>query len=266
MARNPLRFLNAVVPARRFLHGRGIAFGPDPRQRLDVYGTQGGNAAPIVIFFYGGSWQAGDRRDYAFVGEALASQGFVALIPDYRTYPPHGFPVFLEDGALAVRWAREHAAEIGGDPDRIFLMGHSAGAHIAAMLAIDERWLATAGVETAALGGLIGLAGPYDFLPLRDPVLKALFGAEEELPATQPVTFVNGDEPPILLLHGGSDRTVGPRNSRRLAARIREHGGSVDEIVYRRVGHAGILLALAAPFRFWAPVLRDTARFVRARG
>jgi acetyl esterase/lipase len=266
MLENPLRLLSAVVPSGRFLHARGLSFGPDARQRLDVYrGTRVGEAAPIVVFFYGGSWQRGDRTDYAFVGEALASRGFGAIIPDYRVYPPHGFPVFLEDAALAVRWAREHGAELGGDPRRIFVMGHSAGAHIAAMLAVDGRYLHTVGLDGDALRGVIGLAGPYDFLPLKDPVLKALFGAEDALQVTQPVTFVDGDEPPMLLLHGAKDRTVGPRNSRRLAARIRERGGEVEEIVYRGVGHGGILIALAAPFRFWAPVLRDTERFVRVR-
>ena len=266
MACSPLRLLNAIVPSGRWVQERGREYGPEPRQRLDVYGSrERTKPAPIVIFFYGGSWQAGARADYAFVGEALASRGFVAMIADYRVYPPHAFPLFVEDGALAVRWAREHGAEHGGDPGRVFVMGHSAGAHISAMLAADPRYLKGVGVPPDAIRGVVGLAGPYDFLPLKDPVLKALFGAEDGLHATQPVTFVDGDEPPMLLLHGKADTTVGPRNSRRLAARIRERGGEVEEIVYDGVGHAGILLALAAPFRFWAPVLADAERFVRRR-
>jgi acetyl esterase/lipase len=266
MACQPLRLLNAVVPSSRWVHARDVTFGADERLRLDVYGGRPeGESAPIVVFFYGGSWQSGHRADYAFVGKALASRGFVVVIPDYRVYPPHGFPVFLEDAALAVRWAREHAGEIGGDPRRLFVMGHSAGAHIAAMLVADGRYLRTVGLDGGAIRGVVGLAGPYDFLPLKDPALKALFGPEDGHPTTQPVTFVDGDEPPMLLLHGKADRTVGPRNSRRLAKRIRERGGEVEEIVYERVGHAGILLALAAPFRFWAPVLHDVTRFVRER-
>ncbi|MGH7805827.1 MAG: alpha/beta hydrolase [Candidatus Binatia bacterium] len=261
-----IRLLNAVVRSGRYVQASDVSFGADGRMRLDVYRSRRAAApAPIVVFFYGGSWQRGERADYAFVGEALASRGIVTVIADYRIYPPHGFPSFLEDGALAVRWAREHAHEIGGDPGRLFVMGHSAGAHIAAMLAVDRRYLKTVDLDGEMLRGVIGLAGPYDFLPLKDPVLKALFGPEDGLPTTQPVTFVDGAEPPMLLLHGKADRTVGPRNSRRLAARIRERGGAVDEIVYEGVGHVGILLALAAPFRFWAPVLDDTVRFVRER-
>ena len=261
----PLDLLNALTPRGRSETTAGIAFGADPRQRLDVHRPHGGGPRAAVVFFYGGSWQSGERGDYAFAGRALAARGFVAVVPDYRTYPPHRFPAFLEDAALALRWTRDHARELGVDPRRIFPMGHSAGAHIVAMLAVDRRWTEAAGIEREAIRAAIGLAGPYDFLPLRDPNLKELFGPEGRLAETQPVNHVRGGEPPMLLLHGAADRTVGPRNSRRLAARLRDQGGEVEEVFYPRVGHAGILAALAPPFRWWAPVLRDVARFVEAR-
>lgn len=264
MPSRPLRFLNALTPLPRVVRESGIAYGPEPRHRLDVYRPhRRSRAAPTVLFFYGGSWQWGDRNDYAFVGRALAGEGFVAVVPDYRTFPPHAFPSFLEDAALALRWARGNVERWAGDPSRLYLMGHSAGAHIAVMLAADDRWLEAVGETRRSVRGAIGLAGPYDFLPLRDPKLQALFGPEAGLAATQPINHVNGDEPAMLLLHGDADTTVGVRNSRRLAARIRECGGSVEEIVYRGVGHAGILVALIPAFRFWAPVLRDAARFIR---
>lgn len=260
-------FLNGVTPVGRSLREAGISYGEGDRRLLDVYRPGGkSDPAPIVIFFYGGSWQWGDRGDYRFVGRALAAEGFLAIVPDYRVWPPDAFPAFLEDGAHVVRWARNHAGRHGGDPERIFVMGHSAGGHIAAMLALDERWLAAVGLDAHRdLRGMVGLAGPYDFLPLKDPKLKELFGPEAELPATQPVNFVGGDEAPILLLHGLVDITVGSRNTKRLAARIREKGGRVEEVLYPHVGHAGMIAALAGGLRFYAPVLSDVAAFVRER-
>jgi len=264
MLARPLRFLNAVVPTPRAHRELAVPYGPEPRHRLDVYRPRRSTGpSPLVVFFYGGSWQWGARSDYAFAGRALAGAGFVGVVADYGTYPPHAFPTFLEDGARAVDWARRNAAELGGDAARIFLMGHSAGAHIAVMLVADDRFLGAVGISAREIRGVIGLAGPYDFLPLRDPALIALFGAEDGHARTQPMHHVNGDEPAMLLLHGGADETVGAGNSKRLAARVRERGGSAEVKIYPRVGHAGILLALAPAFRFWAPVVRDVARFVR---
>lgn len=263
MASHPLRLLNAVAPPLRTRCEPAIAYGPEPRHRLDVYRPRRPHGPPaIVLFFYGGSWQWGDRGDYGFAGRALAGAGFIGVVADYRTYPPYGFPAFLEDAALAADWVRRNAAQLGGDPARIYLMGHSAGAHIAVMLVADDRFLGAAGMSPRDVRGVIGLAGPYDFLPLRDPALVALFGPEAGHAATQPMQHVNGDEPPMLLLHGDADTTVGARNSKRLASRVRECGGSAETILYRGVGHAGILVALAPAFRFWAPVVRDVARFV----
>jgi acetyl esterase/lipase len=157
----------------------------------------------VVVFFYGGSWQSGSRDTYRFLGSALARRGIVTVVPDYRVYPEVTFPTFLEDGAAAVDWVRDNVARYGGDRERIVLMGHSAGAHMAAMLAIDGRWLAKVGVEPRRdIAGLVGLAGPYDFLPIRDPTLQLLFEGANR-PETQPVTFVEGGEAPALLITGG---------------------------------------------------------------
>lgn len=261
----PVQVLNALAGFEPYRVETGIAYGEGPRQRLDVYvPVGGGKARPVVVFFYGGGWEEGERSTYRFVGAALASRGLVAVIPDYRVYPEARFPDFVEDGARAVRWARDHAGEFGGDGRRLVLAGHSAGAHIAAMLSFDRQWLAAAGLDAGTdIAGLVGLAGPYDFLPLHSATLAAIFGPEEQRARTQPINFVDGRGPPAFLATGPDDRTVDPGNTARLAARIRARGGEVTTRFYERVDHRTLIGAFAGPLRLIAPVLDDTAAFIR---
>jgi acetyl esterase/lipase len=229
---------------------------------LDVYRPRHATRAPLVVFFYGGSWQNGSRDLYPFLGRALAAQGFVTAVPDYTLYPEARFPAFLEDGALAAAFAREQAASWGADPRRLVLMGHSAGAYIAAMLACDPQWLAQAGLDAHRdVAALIGLAGPYDFVPIESRVLQTIFGGSDR-PETQPINFVTGREPPALLLTAQRDTLVEPGNTRRFAARMREHGGSVEERAYGRVNHFTLIGAFAPGLRLLAPVLRDVDDFI----
>ncbi len=262
----PARLLNAVVPSSGFALDPDLAYGRLPRQQLDVYRPEAASAPrPVVLFLYGGSWQFGSRGDYRFVGQALASRGLIAMVADYRVWPEARFPTFVEDAAAAIAWARQNAGRFGGDPARVYLMGHSAGAHIAALLALDERYLAEVGLTPTALAGVIGLAGPYDFLPITDPTLKQVFDVPD-LRTTQPITFAGPDAPPALLATGEQDVTVAPANSERLAARLEQSGNEVELKRYRQIGHISIALALAAPFRWLAPVLDDVARFVERTG
>jgi acetyl esterase/lipase len=260
--------LNATVSHKHFRAENGLAYGNAPRQKLDVYvpTTDAPPAAshgrPVVVFFHGGSWQTGSRSSYLFVGAALASRGFVAVLPDYRTWPDTAFPGFVDDAATAVRWARDHAAEFGGDSSRIFLMGHSAGAHIVMLLATDGRYLAAQQMNKNDIGGVIGLAGPYDFLPLNDATLEEIFPPALRA-ASQPINFVAGDEPPIFLAAGQRDTTVDPGNTDRLAAKLRALGDADVEVKhYPRVGHALLVGAFAGPLRGFAPVLDDASGFI----
>ena len=198
------------------------------------------------------------------MGEALASRGFVAVLPDYRLYPDVRFPEFLNDSAQAVRWTFDHVADYGGDPRRVFLMGHSAGGYIAAMVALDAQYLCAAGADPRQVRGLIGLAGPYDFLPLQARVTKAVFGFRDTPVTTQPIHFATAAAPPALLVTGKQDDLVDPGNVTRLAARMRENGVPVREIVYPDLGHRALVGALAAPLRNLGPVLDDVAGFVNA--
>jgi acetyl esterase/lipase len=259
---------NALAPrdggARRVL--AGAAYGASPRQELDVYAPSGAASGglPVIVFFYGGSWNSGAKEDYAFLATALASQGFLTIVPDYRLVPSVRFPSFVEDCAAAVRWAEQHAAEHGGDPTRIVLMGHSAGAYNAMMLALDAQYLRAAGVDAAHVRGAAGLAGPYDFYPFDVDASRNAFGEASDPQVTQPVRFVRGDAPPLLLLWGAEDTTVGPRNLQSLARGVREAGGRVETKIYPRVDHVGIMLALSRPFRGRAPVLADVTAFARS--
>lgn len=256
--------LNALAPTEGLEIRRGIAYGEHPRQRLDTYRPrEAAEPRPVIVFFYGGSWETGSRASYLFVAEALASRGFVVVVPDYRIYPEVVFPAFLDDGAAAVAWAARHAHEIGGDPGRLFVMGHSAGAHIAAMLAFDPQYLGRSGLTPAALRGLIGLAGPYDFLPLKNETLKRIFAPPESLARTQPINFVTPAAPPALLATPEVDSEVSPGNSARLSQKLRAAGVPVTELRYPELNHYTVIGVLSVPLRASHPLLDAIERFVR---
>ena len=264
---SPIALLNGAAPSDTYRRSGGIAYGALPRQMLDTYQPAAASAeAPVVVFFYGGAWRNGARGDYLFVGEALAACGCVAVLADYRLYPEVRFPDFVEDGAAAVAWARRHARQFGGDPRRLFVMGHSAGAHIALMLATDPRYLAGAGMQPRELAGAIGLAGPYDFLPITSRRTAAIFDPPERWPQSQPINFVSGLEPPLLLLTGDDDNIVSPGNTTRLAAKVSGLGGKVEVIRYPGEGHRSIIAALAAPLRMRYRVHDDIAGFIARQG
>ena len=261
---SPVRLLNAVVPDEGYTLRSDLAYGQRERQKLDIYVPDGLEApAPVVVFFYGGSWQRGDRQSYRFIGEALSRAGIVTVIPDYRTYPEVRFPEFVHDGAAAVAWTRAQIAEHGGNPDHIVLMGHSAGAHIAALLALDEDYLAAVDMRPSDLAGLVGVAGPYAFDPLAYRSTRPIFAHLTDTDQALPVTFANQTAPPTLLLHGNNDRTVLPLNSERLATRLRTAGADVTYLPLADTGHIGIILSYAARFRGRDPVHAETVEFVR---
>jgi acetyl esterase/lipase len=261
----PVDVLNATISTSGLTIIRDVPYLPGPRHGLDIYRADASaGALPVVVFIYGGSWQSGEKADYLFAASALARRGFLVMVPDYRLYPAVQFPGFIEDAARAVAFARRVAPSYGGDPRRLFVVGHSAGAHIAAMLALDPRYLRAAGMDRRDLAGMAGLAGPYDFLPIIAPDIQAVFSAAADKRETQPIDFVDGHNPPMLLLAGEDDTTVLPRNTTALAAAIRAKGGPVEMKLYPGVAHIGIILAFAPGFRGRAPSLDDVARFIDA--
>lgn len=258
----PRQGLEQALLYDRIKRVSGLAFGADARQRLDVYhDRRTPRAAPVVVFIYPGRWKYGSRRDYLLVGNALARLGWVVVIPDYRLYPAARFPAWVEDGAAAIRWTRDSIARFGGDPSRIIVIGHSAGAHTVAMLAMDAHYLRDAGVPRDGVRGFVSISGPVD-TTWTDPDVQDLMGPAERWPGTYPYNFIGGDEPPLLLLHGAEDHVVGAGNSVRFADRVRARGGCARSIVYPKIGHVQAALALAYPSLHLAPVQRDVRAFV----
>lgn len=263
---DPGAALNLLARTQPYRLVADVAYGEGARRRADVYlpASQGAPAS-AVVYFYGGSWNTGAKELYRFIGAALAQRGVATIVPDYSLYPQARYPAFLEDAAQALRWTRDNAERFNIDPARIFLMGHSAGGHIAAMLAFDRRWLAAAGLDPARdVAGMIGLAGAYDF-SIDTDLLRGVFGAPANAAATQPLTYVTRDAPPALLLTGDADETVKPRNTRALAESVRAIGGDVRDIYYPGLDHREIVGAFSPLLRFLAPVEDEVARFVSTR-
>ncbi|MDZ4101270.1 MAG: alpha/beta hydrolase [Hydrogenophaga sp.] len=267
---SPLRLINATVPSNTHTVLRDEAYGPAERQRMDVYqpvGTAPG--APMAVFFYGGSWSSGERADYKFVGEALASRGIVTVIADYRLSPEVRYPVFLQDCALAVRWARDNAQRLGASPSRLFVSGHSAGAYNAAMLALDARWLTEVNMQPAELAGWAGLAGPYDFLPIGIPEVQLAFNWPDTPASSQPLFHApagTGLKHRVLLLAAKSDTAVNPqRNTMALAQALQQRGTPVELELFDRVNHVTLIGAMAPPLRGLAPVLDRLSQFLLQR-
>jgi acetyl esterase/lipase len=249
------------APVRRTAN---VAFGAGARDRLDVYqpAKPSAQALPVIIFWHGGGWVDGRKGFYRFVGAALAQLGYVTILPNYRVYPEVRFPAFLDDAARAVLWVQQHAADYGGDAHRIVLMGHSAGAHMAAMLAVNHSYLQRVGANTHDIIALIGLSGPYDLKP-NTPVLNTIFSAPYTPRDWQVLPYVTADAPPALLVHGAADDLVSPNNTYDMAAALRAHGVHVQMHVYPGRSHADTVAGLSVPARARAPVLKDVADFMK---
>ena len=263
-ASSALAVFNALVPVDRGVArvAEGESYGPDPRHRLDVYRpAEPKGKLPVLIFSYGGAWNSGERGLYDFAGRAFAAAGFLTIVYDYRLVPAVRFPAFVEDTAAVIAWASRNAARFGGDGARIFLAGHSAGAYNVALAALDPRYLAVHGLDPGVISGVAALSGPFDFLPLDGPSTREAFGRWPDLAETQPVNAVTSAAPPFLLITGGSDRTVYPRNSERLAERLREAGVEARLMILEGLGHADVLTAISRPLRWRAPVLDAVTGF-----
>lgn len=246
---------------------RSVPFAPAQHLSLDVYLPAHAQRAPVVVFFYGGDWTHGKRQWYRFVGTALAAKGVITVIPDYRKYPQVGLDGFMQDAVHAVAWARRHAASLGGDPQSLFVMGHSSGGQIAGLLATDPSWLVADGMSLHDLAGFIGLAGVYDFVPLprKEVGMRHLFGAQaSQQRRADPMTFVRRGDPPMLLLQGTADREVRAAGSVALARKARTMHDDAEAKLYPGVGHMDLILALSRPMRDHAPTLGDVLTFIHA--
>lgn len=256
--------LNLIIPRKGYSVFYNIAYGTNPRQNLDIYVPDKLDASKsTIVFFYGGSWQFGNKNMYRFIGQAFASKGFITVIVNYRLYPEVYFPAFIEDGAKAVRWVHMNIQHYGGDSKQVFLAGHSAGAHIAALLVTDQHYLEAQGGNSSWVKGMIGIAGPYDFLPFTDPKVKALFSKVSD-EKTQPINYVKKRLPAFLLVTGDKDKDVFPQNTLNFADKLYRFKVPVTKIVYPKIGHIGIILSLASGFRYKTPLLEDITHFIES--
>ncbi|MHB8914802.1 MAG: alpha/beta hydrolase [Thiobacillus sp.] len=256
---SPFPVLNGLGSDSTYRQLSTLRYGDAPRQQLDVYQPAIANKGIVIVFFYGGGWRTGQRDEYRFVAQTLTRYGATVVIPDYRTYPTGVFPDFMYDAAAAVAWTQKNIAQYGGDPKKIYLVGHSAGAHIATLLALDKQYLATQGI--GSLAGVVGLATPANFAATLEAKYRPAFGNQTELERAQPIRYVRGDAPPMLLLHGADDGVVSPRNSLALAERITELGGQARAKIYPDKGHPGLILFFA-PLLGGSVILDDTLEFL----
>jgi acetyl esterase/lipase len=236
-----------------------IAYGSDPRQRLDLYlPATGGAAAPVVLFVHGGGWSIGDKAQFGWVGEQLAAQGVVTALTNYRLSPAVQHPEHTKDVARALAWLYRHAARHGGDPTRLYLVGHSAGAHMAALVALDRTYLAAEGLSPAVVRGVVGVAGPtYDLdagyaqTPIA-PLLYTAFGPDPTRWAqAAPVRYVHPYAPSFLLVYGMADTQALPLSTQALATALQRNGVPAQVETLPGQDHFGALgAALTAVRRF----------------
>ncbi|MBY0427677.1 MAG: alpha/beta hydrolase [Alphaproteobacteria bacterium] len=242
-----------------------ISYGTEPWQTADIYIPHNPDQKKfgVVVFFYGGRWTYGKKEDYHFIGNRLAEENFITVIPDYQKFPIAHFPSFVEDGAKAVSWVYDNINKYHGDKTHINVMGHSAGGHIGALLCADERYLMR---QNKTIHGVIhqfvGLAGPYAFTP-DEPDLEAIFAPPEQYAQMQVPTFIKGNEPPMLLMWGENDKDVGRFNMERLQSRIEEKKGVVHSIALPNIDHIGMLAAFTWLDDKKQPIMKNILDFLR---
>lgn len=246
--------------------GKDIAYADGPRHTLDVYAPQNpAGPAPVVVFIYGGAWKFGSKNDYPFVGHALAAKGFVTVIPDYRLVPDVQYPGFLQDNAAAIKWVEDNIGRYGGDPKRVFLVGHSAGAYDAVVLGMDSSFLREAGA-TIPIRGVVGISGPYAVYPFEFSELQAAFGNTDNPQLTQPINMPTDEAVPLLLLQGSTDLIVNPDNTARMKQKFSHDKRSLSAKIYEGLGHMEPIIALSQIWRWRSPVLDDIVAFLDANG
>ena len=263
---SPIKVLNSLVPENGYELVSAVEYGTNARQKLDIYlpkATEKSTALKkVIIFYYGGNWDSGEREDYKFAAEALVNHGYIVVIPDYRIYPEVLFPALMADPVSAAKWVKTNIKKYNGDANKVFLAGHSAGAHMAVMMAINPEYLAEASLKPNDFAGVIGLAGPYDFLPLKSERLKVIFGPEAQQSKSQPINFVDGKNPPLFLAVGMKDNTVWPRNTINLAKKIKEKNGLVEVHEFASYGHVDMVAKLAKPLRGNGELLKSVITFI----
>lgn len=245
-----------------------ISTGDHPQQQVVIWGPARRDPAeaplPVLVFTHGGSWRSGNPVDYGFIGRAFVPEGFIVVLVGYRLGEAGIYPAMLEDTAKAIAWTHTEIAAYGGDPGRIVLAGHSAGAYNVVMASLEEQWLGQHGLSGDVVTGVIGIAGPYDFVPLDSESTIASFGHLDDPAISQPIEHVSANAPQMLLIHGEDDTLVRPRNTRFLADGIRQAGGHALSVFVPDMEHNDPLISLAQPWRSRRDIVELVAGFAHA--
>lgn len=265
---SPTRALNAVVPSSSYTLVSDVPYiadGAHVRQTMDIYiPEQTSHKQNIVVFLYGGGWDDGDKADFEFIGQAFARLGYITVIPNYRLFPEVEFPAFINDAAAAVQAIPNHVPSactaLQANERGLILIGHSAGAHSAAMLLANPSYLG----DSLPINAFIGLSGPYD-LPLDHERVGEKFSQVEGNEAN-PVVIISerkpSNLPPTLLLHGEADTIAKPTHSESFATELNALGVPTTFKLYPSRRHVALVASLASPLRFWTPAYEDIQVFL----
>lgn len=226
-----------------------VAERPDDRHRLDIYSPPDAESLPVVVFFYGGGWRSGDKRLFEHLGRAFAVRGIVAVTVNYRLTPAVSHPAHASDCAEAVGWVWRTIDHYGGDPRQLFLSGHSAGAHLAALISVDPTYLSASGMPTSWIRGVAMISGATDLqshsettvFTSREQIEEAFGSTAEELKTASPITHIRTDLHPFLVIVAEKDPPGLRSQGKRFADELREAGGEVLFISVKGRDHLSIV-------------------------
>jgi len=216
------------------------------RQQLDLYLPKHEAPSACVMFVHGGTWKSGHKDDYAFVGQTLAAHGIATAVVGYRLFPEVKFPEFTNDVAQALGWLQRNGEQHGVNIDQgVVMIGHSAGAHLASLVALDPIYSNQFGFSPSFIQGVIGLAGIYSFRPENSELMSEIFqpaASPNDFFEAKPINYLKGGGVPLYLMHGRKDQTVVCQSAERMFKNAMLAGHPVDIHVEEKYGHVRPLL------------------------
>ncbi len=257
-----LKYINFVAKSGDYESYLDISYGSKPANKLNIYLPKNQKITATIIFYYGGCWgycNKLDKNDYLFVAETLTKKGYAVVIADYQQYPQVKFDEILTDAKNVTLWVLSHLQHYGITHQNIFIMGHSSGAHIGSMLVADERLLEG---NLPTINGFIGLAGPYNFYPFNAEYMYDLFSSSDDYYRSQPINYINGNEPAHLLMQGSNDHKVNVTNAKSLAKKLEKYQVNNTLLLQDNMSHGKILAQFAKPFRENSQVVASLFEFI----
>ena len=271
-ALSALAIVNGITSNGGVGVSKDILYGDEPLQDLDIYypkplaqamkkNTPIKQEYPMVVFVHGGSWESGNKDEYAFVGQSLAQAGYVTAVINYRKAPEHVYPDYVEDTAQAIAWSYKNAARFYADPERLAVIGHSAGAFNAVAAIANEDFLKPYGVKPTDIRAVIGIAGPYSY-DFRKFSSATAFAADATPDEVMPDRQIKGAQPPYLLLTAEKDTVVYATNTLKMTQALKAAGATVQTSEIAGASHASSIGAMAPPLRWVNDVRAQVLRYL----